>query len=103
MKIRRVLVFSLICFSICSSIWAATQQVSSLPTSSGVVLHIGDHYQELATHMGQSPNAMSSSTIIENQKNYTAMHYIYEIEGKRYTITVVNDRVRQIEWVSLNP
>lgn len=103
MKIRHVLVFSLICFSISPRIWAAMQQVSSLATSSGMVLHIGDSYQELATYMGQSPNAMSSSTVIENQKNYIAMHYIYEIEGKRYTITVVNDRVRQIEWFSLNP
>lgn len=103
MKISHVLVLSFLCFSISPSIWAAIQQLNSLRTSSGVVLHVGDCYQKLAMHMGQSPEGMSSSTVSENQRNYTAMHYVYEIEGKRYTITVVNDRIRQIEWVSLNP
>ena len=103
MKIRHVLMLSFVCFSISPSVWAAIQQLNSLRTSSGVVLYVGDSYQKLVMHMEQSPNAMSSSTVIENQKNYTAMHYIYELEGKRYTITVVNDRIRQIEWVSLNP
>lgn len=56
----------------------------------------------LLSKIGQSPEGMSSSTVSENQRNYTAMHYVYEIEGKRYTITVVNDRIRQIEWVSIN-
>ena len=82
---------------------AETFQASSIKTASGTMIHVGDSFHELVTRMGQSPNAMSIYTFTENHKLYRAMRYVYDIDGKQYFLTVVENQIRQIEWVSLDP
>jgi hypothetical protein len=84
-------------------VYAQTYPASSLKTSTGTLLHVGDSYQTLQARMGQSPNAMRSEIVTKNQQSYTALYYVYELDGKRYTITVIDNRVTNIEWESLNP
>lgn len=82
---------------------AETFQASSVKTASGTIIHVGDSFHELVTRMGQSPNSMSSYTFTENQKQYRAMRYVYEIDGKQYFLTIVDNLIRQIEWISFDP
>ncbi len=82
---------------------AETFQASSVKTASGSTIQVGDSFHELVTRMGHSPSSMSLYTFTENQKQYRAMRYVYEIEGKQYFLTIVDNLIRQIEWISLDP
>lgn len=83
--------------TISSTLFAATE-TTSMRTSSGQLVSIGDSFSEMATRLGQSPKSMNSYEIKEDNLTKTVSDYIYEIAGVNYTFTVINNQVRKIVW-----
>ncbi|OTG65597.1 hypothetical protein [Acinetobacter silvestris] len=84
----------------CSSLLFAANETDTLRTANGQLVTIGDSYTKLIDRMDQSPLSMSSYEWKEGKNSYTAMDYIYQIENTIYTVTVVNNQVKKIEWIN---
>lgn len=51
----------------------------------------------------QSPVSMNSYEVKENDLTVTASDYTYDIDNVLYTLTIINNQVRKIEWVRKDP
>lgn len=78
----------------------AANETSSIHTPSGQSISLGDSYSDMQNRMSLSPNSMSTHEIKEGKNHYLAMDYTYTVENMLYTITIVNDRVKKIEWLN---
>ena len=78
----------------------AANETSSIRTSAGQSLSLGDSYADMQSRMHLSPSSMDTHEIKEGKNLYLAMDYTYEVENMLYTITIVNDRVKKIEWLN---
>ncbi len=87
----------------CSGLLFAANPTDTLRTSNGQLVTIGNSYTELVKRIDQSPISMHSYIWKEGKKSYTAMDYLYQIENTLYTVTVVNNKVKKIEWVNQAP
>lgn len=87
----------------CSGLLFAANPTDTLRTSNGQLVTIGNSYTELVKRIDQSPISMHSYIWKEGKKSSTAMDYLYQIENTLYTVTVVNNKVRKIEWVNQAP
>lgn len=83
-----------------SSIAIAANQTTTLRTPTGQLVSVGDSYTELVTRMDQSPLSMNSYEWKQGKNRYMAMDYLYQIENTVYTVTVVNNQVKKIEWIN---
>ncbi|MFW1748918.1 hypothetical protein ACG9XW_22370 [Acinetobacter guillouiae] len=99
MKSLLFLVFSLI---ISSSAFAGIS-TTAVRTSSGQLVSVGDSLTEMSTRIGQSPISMNTYERKEGKTTVTVSNYIYEIENVTYTFTVVNNQIREIEWIRKEP
>lgn len=75
-------------------------ETSSIRTPEGQTLSLGDSFTDMQTRLHLSPSSMVSREFKENKKDYLAMDYTYEVENMLYTITIVNDQVKKIEWLN---
>lgn len=98
---KSILIFFL-SFSYAGLLFAANQ-TDTLRTSNGQLVTIGNSYSEFIKRMDQSPLSMHSYPWKEGRNSSTAMDYVYKIENTLYTVTVVNNKVRKIEWVNQTP
>lgn len=53
---------------------------------------------QLISKTAQSPSAMKSTTWVHADQKLSAMTYDYEIGQMVYSVTVVHEQVRKIEW-----
>ena len=75
-------------------------ETSSILTPEGQLISLGDTFADMQNRLKLSPNSMITREFEEGEKLDLAMDYKYEIENMMYTITIVNDRVRKIEWLN---
>ena len=75
-------------------------ETSSILTPEGQLISLGDTFADMQNRLKLSPNSMITREFKEGEKLDLAMDYKYEIENMMYTITIVNDRVRKIEWLN---
>ncbi|OTG63003.1 hypothetical protein B9T29_04760 [Acinetobacter sp. ANC 3903] len=78
----------------------AANETSSIRTPAGQSIILGDSYADMQSRMHLSPSSMITREFKEGKNRYLAMHYTYEVENMLYTITIVNDRVKKIEWLN---
>jgi len=95
MKNSLVLVLSLF---ISNFVYASTA-ASTVRTSSGQLVSLGDSYEEMASRINQSPISMRSYETVQVEKMITASDYTYEIENILYTFTVINNQIQKITWI----
>ena len=89
--------------SLSCATWAgAANPTSSIYTLEGQVVNVGDSFTDMETQMKQSPLSVNSTTWKDTKKNVNAMNYVYDMGDRIYTITVVKDQIRHIEWVKKN-
>lgn len=83
--------------------WATTANTtSSIRTLEGQVLNVGDTFADMEARMKQSPLSVNSTIWQDGKKNVHALNYIYDMGDTIYTITVVKDQVRSIQWTGKN-
>lgn len=83
--------------------WAATANpTSSVRTLEGQVVNVGDTFADMEARMKQSPLSVNSTQWKDGKRNVNALNYVYDMGDTVYTITVVKDQVRHIEWVGKN-
>ena len=78
----------------------AANETSSIRTPEGQLISLGDTFTDMQNRLKLSPNSMITHEFKEGKNLDLAMDYKYEIENMMYTITIVNDRVRKIEWLN---
>jgi hypothetical protein len=78
----------------------AANETSSIRTPAGQSITLGDSYTDMQNRMDLSPSSMITHELKEGKNHYLAMDYTYEVENMLYTITIVNDRVKKIEWLN---
>lgn len=78
----------------------AASETSSIRTPEGQTLSLGDSFADMQNRLHLSPSSMITHELQEGKKHYLAMDYTYEVENMLYTITIVNDRVKKIEWLN---
>ncbi len=78
----------------------AANETSSIRTPAGQSITLGDSYTDMQNRMDLSPSSMITHELKEDKNRYLAMDYTYEVENMLYTITIVNDRVKKIEWLN---
>lgn len=78
----------------------AANETSSIRTPAGQSITLGDSYTDMQNRMDLSPSSMITHELKEGKNRYLAMDYTYEVENMLYTITIVNDRVKKIEWLN---
>ena len=83
--------------TISSPLFAATE-TSSMRTSSGQLVSIGDSLSDMVARLDQSPKSMNSYEIKEGHLIKTVSDYSYEIAGVTYTFTIMNNQIRKIVW-----
>lgn len=81
-----------------STLVFATTETSSFRTSSNQTIALGDSLTQLISRTGQSPSAMKSIPWQEGALTINAMQYQYNIGEKIYSVTVVHEQVRKIEF-----
>ncbi|WP_296281096.1 hypothetical protein [uncultured Acinetobacter sp.] len=86
-----------------SSFAIAGTSTSAVRTSSGQIVNVGDTVSEMMMRIAQSPVSMNSYEVKENDLTVTASDYTYDIDNVLYTLTVINNQVRKIEWVRKDP
>ena len=86
-----------------SSFAFAATSTSAVRTSSGQIVNVGDTVSEMMMRIAQSPVSMNSYEVKENDLTVTASDYTYDIDNVLYTLTVINNQVRKIEWVRKDP
>ena len=83
--------------------WAvAANTASSIRTLEGQVVNVGDSFADMETRLKQSPLSVNSTVWKDGKKSVNAMNYVYDMGDMVYTITIVKDQVRHIEWVGKN-
>ena len=78
----------------------AANQTSSIRTPEGQFISLGDSFTDMQNRLKLSPNSMITREFKEGKNLDLAMDYKYEIENMMYTITIVNDHVKKIEWLN---
>lgn len=78
----------------------AANETSSIRTPAGQIISLGDSFTDMENRMKLSPTSMITHEIIEGKNSALAMDYRYEIENMIYTITIINDQVKKIEWLN---
>lgn len=78
----------------------AANETSSIRTPEGQSLSLGDSFTDMQTRLHLSPSSIVSHELKEDKNLHLAMDYTYEIENMLYTITIVNNRVKKIEWLN---
>lgn len=86
-----------------SSFAFAATSTSAVRTSSGQIVNVGDTASEMMMRIAQSPVSMNSYEVKEGDLTVTASDYTYDIDNVLYTLTVINNQVRKIEWVRKDP
>lgn len=86
-----------------SSFAIAGTSTSAVRTSSGQIVNVGDTVSEMMMRITQSPVSMNSYEVKENDLTVTASDYTYDIDNVLYTLTIINNQVRKIEWVRKDP
>lgn len=86
-----------------SSFAIAGTSTSAVRTSSGQIVNVGDTVSEMMMRIAQSPVSMNSYEVKENDLTVTASDYTYDIDNVLYTLTIINNQVRKIEWVRKDP
>ncbi|WP_010114206.1 hypothetical protein [Acinetobacter sp. P8-3-8] len=86
-----------------SSFVIAATSTSAVRTSSGQIVNVGDTASEMMMRIAQSPVSMNSYEVKEGDLTVTASDYTYDIDNVLYTLTVINNQVRKIEWVRKDP
>lgn len=86
-----------------SSFAFAATSTSAVRTSSGQIVNVGDTVSEMMMRIAQSPVSMNSYEVKEGDLTVTASDYTYDIDNVLYTLTVINNQVRKIEWVRKDP
>ncbi|MDK1684105.1 hypothetical protein [Acinetobacter terrestris] len=76
----------------------AANQTSSIRTPEGQFISLGDSFTDMQNRLKLSPNSMITREFKDGENVDLAMDYKYEIENMMYTITIVNDHVKKIEW-----
>lgn len=76
----------------------AANQTSSIRTSEGQFISLGDSFKEMQNRLNLSPNSMITREFKDGENVDLAIDYKYKIENMMYTITIVNDHVKKIEW-----
>ena len=78
----------------------AANQTSSIRTPEGQLISLGDSFTDMQNRLKLSPNSMITREFKDGENLDLAMDYKYEIENMMYTITIVNDHVKKIEWLN---
>ncbi|WP_445660917.1 hypothetical protein [Acinetobacter sp. F16] len=78
----------------------AANETSSIQTPEGQLISLGDTFTDMQNRLNLSPNSMNTREFKEGGNVYLAMDYKYEIENMMYTITIVNNYVKRIEWLN---
>ncbi|WP_425915589.1 hypothetical protein [Acinetobacter sp. TSRC1-2] len=78
----------------------AANETFSINTPEGQLISLGDTFTDMQSRLKLSPNSMITRELKEGENRYLAMEYKYEIENMMYTITIVHDRVKKIEWLN---
>lgn len=86
-----------IAMTISSVLFAATE-TSSMRTSSGQLVSIGDSLSDMVIRLNQSPKSMNSYEVKDGNLTKTVVDYVYEIAGVTYTFTIINNQIRKIVW-----
>lgn len=90
---------SLVCILLSAMSFAhAANQTSSIRTPEGQLINLGDTFTDMQNRLKLSPNSMITREFKEGENLDLAIDYKYEIENMMYTITIVNDHVKKIEW-----
>lgn len=90
-------------FSICISSFAfADSAASTVRTTSGQLVTIGDTIAEMSSRINQSPISMNSYETKDGETTITVSDYTYEIENILYTFTVTKNRISKITWIRPN-
>ena len=76
----------------------AKTETSSFKTSSNQTVTVGDSISQLMSRTGQSPTSMKSTSWQEGPNTVNAMQYEYNIGENIYSITVVGEQIRKIEY-----
>lgn len=87
---------------ISNAVFAGTS-ATSVRTSSGQIVALGDSISEMMSRVNQSPVSMNSYETKEGDLTVTASDYTYEIENILYTFTIINNQVRKIQWDRKGP
>jgi len=77
----------------------AVVTTSTVRTSSGQLVSLGDTYAEMAARINQSPVSMRSYETKQAETTITVSDYTYEIENILYTFTVINNQIQKITWM----
>ncbi|NNG76625.1 hypothetical protein HLH10_09975 [Acinetobacter sp. ANC 4277] len=78
----------------------AANETSSIRTPEGQLISLGDTFTDMQNRLKLSPSSMITREFKEGKNLDLAMDYKYEIENMMYTITIVNGRVKKIEWLN---
>lgn len=81
-----------------SALVFATTETSSFRTPSNQTVALGDSLTQLISRTGQSPSAIKSTAWQEGAHTINAMQYEYSIGENIYSVTIVHDQVRKIEF-----
>lgn len=83
--------------SLSTLVFAATE-TSSFRTVSNQTVALGDSLTQLISRTGQSPSSMKSIVWQDGANSINAMQYDYNIGDNVYSVTVVHEQVRKIEF-----
>lgn len=83
--------------SLSTLVFAATE-TSSFRTVSNRTVALGDSLTQLISRTGQSPSSMKSIAWQDGANTINAMQYDYNIGDNVYSVTVVHEQVRKIEF-----
>ena len=94
---KKFIIFFLLSSFISQDIFARSE-ARSVRTPIGEIVSIGDSYINMINKFKENPISTQSYEIKENQTKYTVYEYVYLIDERYYTISVVNGLVKSISW-----
>lgn len=94
---KKLIIFFLLSTVISQDIFARSE-TRSVRTPIGEIVSIGDSYINMVNKFQEKPISTQSYEIKENKTKYTVYEYIYLIDDRYYTISIVNGLVKSISW-----